>query len=80
MITAIQGDKKGRKLASSYALVGLGLGTPSPDKVLPPEEEKASLQAARSCFSFSAFALSDRGGTPRKRRVSSSGDSLEPLF
>lgn len=51
-ITATEGKTRedGRKLASSYALGGLGLGTPSPDKVLRPEEERESPEAALSCF------------------------------
>lgn len=53
MITATQGERKGRKLASSYALVGW-VWEPSPDKVLPPEEE-ASLQA--TLFLFSGFSF-----------------------
>lgn len=83
MITATEGRqerKEGRKLASSYALGGLGWGTPSPDEVLRPEEEKESPEAALSCFSFSAFALCDQGRNLHTGMVSGFGDSLETLF
>lgn len=66
MITASEGKtrKEGRKLASSYALGGgLGLGTPSPDEDLWPEEQRERPEAARAAFT-PAFALCDQGRDP----------------
>jgi hypothetical protein len=54
----IQGeDKKGRKLASLNALGGLGLGTPSPDRVLLPEKGWKSQEATLQIFFPSGFCF-----------------------
>lgn len=79
MITATE-ERQERKLASSSALEGLGLGTPSPMRSSGQRRRgRAGRPLCPACLS-QLLLCAIRGGTPRRGTVSGFGVSLVALF